>query len=98
MLERDLQDTVLALADVHGWMAYHTHDSRRSQPGYPDLHLVHVGQRRSIFRELKKQTGRVTPAQQEWLDALTAVGVDAAVWRPADLLAGTILNDLKGQP
>lgn len=62
-------------------MAYHTHDSRRSEPGFPDLVLVKGT--RLIFAELKADTGRVSPAQQRWLDALGATS-RAVVWRPRD--------------
>ena len=74
-----------------GLRGYHTHDSRRSESGYPDWTIT--GQR-TIFRELKTQRGKVSAAQQEWLAALTAAGDDAAVWRPADLLAGQVAREL----
>ena len=38
--------------------------------------------------------GRVTADQAKFLDALTAVGQDAAVWRPDDLVEERILNEL----
>ena len=47
-----------------------------------------------MFRELKKQRGKVTADQQEWLDALTADGMDADVWRPSDLLSGRVAREL----
>jgi hypothetical protein len=74
-----------------GLRGYHTHDSRRSHSGYPDWTITGS---RTIFRELKTQRGKVSAAQQEWIDALTAAGDDAAVWRPMDLLVGRIANEL----
>lgn len=74
-----------------GLRGYHTHDSRRSESGYPDWTITG---RRTIFRELKTQRGKVSRAQQEWLDALTAAGDDASVWRPMDLLTGRIAREL----
>jgi hypothetical protein len=97
MLEKDLQESVREMAMKLGYLVYHTHDSRRSEPGYPDLTIV--GHGRLLVRELKRQSdrlGRVTPKQREWLAALADAGVDAGVWRPADLLSGQILDELKG--
>jgi hypothetical protein len=80
--ERDFQSAVCQLAKTLGCIVYHTHDSRRSEPGFPDL--VIVGRRGFMFRELKTQQGYVSDAQQMWLDKLTAAKADAAVWRPSD--------------
>lgn len=74
-----------------GLAAYHTRDSRGSARGYPDWTITGS---RVLFRELKTQRGKVTAEQQQWLDALTAAGADAGVWRPADLLDGTIAAEL----
>lgn len=77
------QAQIMDMANQFGWeLAYHTHDSRRSQEGFPDLVLI----RRPvvIYRELKTEKGVVSRAQQTWLDALVACGQDAKVWRPRD--------------
>jgi hypothetical protein len=47
-----------------------------------------------IFRELKRQDGKPTKAQQAWLDALTTAGMDAGVYRPSDLLTGRLAAEL----
>ena len=89
--ERNLQNRILEAAKALGWLTYHTHDSRRSAPGYPDLTLVRS--RRLIFAELKSVKGKVTAEQQEWLDRLSATGAECYTWRPADLqTALTILT------
>ena len=80
--EADLQRQVIALAESHGWLVYHTHNSRGSQPGFPDLVMAR-GQR-VIFAELKSNLGRVRPEQQQWLDTLLAAGQEAYLWRPRD--------------
>lgn len=98
MSEADLQQQVLQLAEVLGWRAYHTHDSRRSQPGFPDLVLVHAGRRRLLFAELKRAKGRATREQLAWLHDLSETGAETYIWRPADLLAGTIHDALTRPP
>ena len=98
MAEAALQTRVLSLARELGYLAYHTHDSRRSQPGYPDLHLVSLRRGRSLMRELKTQTGRTSPDQKTWIAALHSAGVDVGIWRPMDLLDGTVLEHLTASP
>ena len=97
--EAAFQQQVLNLAGYYGWRSYHTHDSRRSQAGFPDLVLVRGPE--LIFAELKTDTGRVRPEQQEWIAALQAIStelvvdleqldhdshacVDVYLWRPRD--------------
>lgn len=76
---------VIAYARTLGYRVYHTHDSRRSAPGFPDL--VIVGHGRVLFRELKREGGRLQPEQRDWLDALTAAGGDARAWFPSSWAA-----------
>lgn len=81
--EKSFQDQVIAAAKLHGYLAYHTHDSRRSQPGFPDLTLVRPG--RLIFLELKRIGGKATLDQRCWIEALgTVPGVEARIITPAD--------------
>lgn len=92
--EKELQANVLELAGHFGWLAYHTHDSRRSNPGFPDLVLVRGT--RLIFAELKREGGRVTGPQDEWLGALSFVqNVSVYVWRPSDWRSGEIERILR---
>lgn len=80
--ERDWQGLVATYAQFQRWAIYHTFDSRASVPGWPDLVLCRPPE--LIVVELKKDTGKVTAAQQGWLDNLAASGVEVHVWRPAD--------------
>jgi hypothetical protein len=81
--ERQFQAGVVAFAQLHGWRCYHTWDSRRSDPGFPDLLLVRNGV--VVIAELKAQGGRCTPAQVEWLEAFDAARSKLVrVWRPGD--------------
>lgn len=75
---------VIPLARMCGFVVYHTHDSRRSEPGFPDLVLVRPP--RFILAELKRQDGKLTGPQRRWQTLLAACpGVETHVWRPADL-------------
>lgn len=82
MTEREWQGQVVRAARLLGWSTYHTHDSRRSEPGWPDLALVRD---RLVMAELKTDTGRISPAQRRWLDLLQNAGIEAHVWRPRDI-------------
>lgn len=79
------QSQVIALAAYLGWRVYHTHDSRRSAAGYPDLTMVHPRKRRLVMAELKKDGEEPTPEQRLWIEDLRAAGVEVWVWRPADI-------------
>ena len=86
--ETDFQQTVIKMARALGWRVYHTHDSRRSDPGFPDLCMVRDGQLR--FMELKSEKGNLTPAQAQWLSAFSWVaahndGIHAGLFRPSDM-------------
>ena len=81
--EKQFQATVIAMAKTCGWMVYHTHDSRKSEPGFPDLTMTRNG--RMVYAELKTQSGRTTPEQDAWLAALAECdGNEVFVWRPSD--------------
>ena len=92
MSEAEVERQVRQIARELGLLVYHTHDSRRSHSGWPDWVLS--GKCGVIFRELKRQDGKPTRAQQAWLDALTAAGMNAGVYRPSDLLTGRLAAEL----
>jgi hypothetical protein len=94
MKEAALQAQVIAMARELGFFVYHTHDSRRSEPGFPDLVLAHGARGRLLFRELKTQTGRLSDAQRRVLAELGGAA-DVGVWRPLDLLEGRVLAELR---
>lgn len=101
MRERVLQQAVRDLCRTYGNLHYHTHRSERSEVGYPDSTIV-AGDR-LIFAELKTETGRITVDQARWIEALSrcacqACGAPAAavrIWRPSDLLAGRVAEELR---
>lgn len=92
MTEAQLQTLVLDYCRMRSVLAYHTHDSRRSQPGYPDLTLV--GDRGMLFVELKNETYAPTPEQLMWGDALTDAGQHWQLWRPRSWHDGTICQQI----
>jgi hypothetical protein len=94
--EREWQRTVVDLARQLGWrLTYHTHDSRKSAHGFPDLVLV---RERILYLELKSEGGKVSPAQQEWLDALNAADGEAYVIRPRHLSQLATILSTRGRP
>lgn len=91
MTEAELMANVRDLANRIGLRCYHTHDSRRSDAGWPDLAVVG---RRLILRELKTESGRLRPEQAAWIEDLQNAGVDTGVWRPSDWRSGRIAKEL----
>lgn len=81
--EKAFMQAVVRFAREHSWYAYHTHDSRRSLPGYPDLTLVHPTRQVALWAELKVPGGDLTLQQERWLTALSQVRETAAfMWTP----------------
>jgi hypothetical protein len=89
--EAQLQQTILDAARQLNWMVYHTFDSRRSEPGFPDAVLLRG--RRCLVLEFKTEKGRVSTAQTEWLEAFAEAGIDARVVRPSE--SDEVLDDLR---
>ena len=93
--ESEFQQTVIELARLTGWIVGFTANSRRSEPGEPDLRMVHPEQCRVIFAELKVGNKTLTkgqwnkrrwlPGQDDWAAALQQCpGVEYYLWGPAD--------------
>ncbi|MFF3060162.1 VRR-NUC domain-containing protein [Streptomyces sp. NPDC057909] len=84
--EEQWRRQVREVATRYGWtLQYHTVDSRRSDPGWPDEVFGHPVQHRTLFVEFKTDTGRIRPAQRTWLVHLADGGFEVALWRPRDL-------------
>lgn len=82
--ENQFEAQVKDLAKTFGWLYYHTWRSIHSPAGFPDC--VMVRNSRIIFAELKNEKGKVSLAQQEWLEALGNVGdkdVQVFIWKPS---------------
>jgi len=82
--EQDFMQQIIDLAHLYGWLCYHTFDSRRSAPGYPDLAFCHPVHHEYFLAELKTEKGHLTPAQQRWIEALYQANIETYVWRPSD--------------
>ena len=80
--EAEWQNHVISLASGFGWTIYHTHDSRRSNRGFPDLALV---RERLVLCELKRQSGKPTFEQIAWLGLLRHAGEEVYLFRPSDV-------------
>ena len=73
--ERILQDKVIQIARMNGFMVHHSRavqqaDGRwltaiQGDAGFPDLVLAHT-HRGVLFVELKSDTGRLSPGQTAW--------------------------------
>lgn len=97
MSEATLQTNIVQVARDLGWLHYHTHDSRRSPKGFPDLVLIHEAQQRCVFSELKTQRGRQSPEQRDWERRLRAIPyIEFYLWRPRQWLDGSIVRILQG--
>ncbi|WIX75984.1 hypothetical protein QRX50_31490 [Amycolatopsis carbonis] len=90
MTEDQFQDRVMKTAKAYGWMVVHFRKAMRQSGKYstpvqgdngsPDLLLARNGV--VLWAELKSDTGRLSPEQTEWRDAIG----DGCwrLWRPRD--------------
>lgn len=95
--ERKWQDTVVGICHARKYLVFHTHDSRRCTPGFPDLILIHPGKKRMVVAELKTVSGQIDEAQQIWLHGFSQVATrpQVYVWRPGELEE---INNVLGAP
>ena len=102
MSERELQDWIVAAARLLGWRIAHfrpawtekgwrTAGSYDAQ-GWPDLVLVRD---RVVYAEIKLERGRLSAAQDAWLEVLREAGQEVYVWKPADWKSGAIEDVLR---
>ena len=86
MTEAQFNRRIRDLALRCRWLTYHVPDSRRAEPGFPDLVMLRPP--RLIFAELKLDRTAPTGIQYKWLLGLCQLGHDdmpeVYVWRPAD--------------
>lgn len=80
MTEKQFQASIVKLASLLRWHVYHTHDSRHSPAGFPDLILLRGS--RMIVAEVKVGKNVTTDAQREWLMWFHFAGAESVLWRP----------------
>ena len=93
MTHAQLQNQVrLVCKRLGNWRVYHTYNSKRSDPGFPDFVLVRrqaslAYPGRLVFSELKTEGDKPTIPQEDWLDDLahSVPGVETYLWYPKDL-------------
>ena len=98
--EREWQNLVIGLATSRGWKHYHPPDNKpvngriqKVVAGFPDLVMIKGD--RLVFVELKRETGRVSPEQVDWLASLRATGAECYVWRPSMVAEAIKILDKK---
>lgn len=94
MTEAELLECVRQYCKLRGLYLYHPHDSRKSQPGFPDCWILNLRDGRVMYRELKNASYQLTADQKRVLYALRAGGHDAGVWRPKHWHAGVVRAEL----
>ncbi len=92
--EAEFEKWIISVLKVNGWMVNSMHDSRRqtwgADSGYPDITAVSAEKRKLMFAELKLEKGRLSAKQNEWLQHLRTLEINAAlsvgvmVLRPED--------------
>jgi hypothetical protein len=78
--EKAFMSAVLKLAAALHWRTYHPWISARSSSGWPDCVFV---RERIVYAELKRDGGKPTAAQVDWLQALEQAGAECYLWTPA---------------
>jgi hypothetical protein len=112
VLERGFQDAVVDLARLNGWRTAHFRPALTQKgwrtpvaadgAGFPDLILARGP--RLVVAELKRESGKTSGEQDQWLDAFAAVAamnplVEVHVWRPSDwdTIAATLSRSGSGR-
>lgn len=88
--EHDWQNIVINIARINGWSTYHAPDNRPGRSGHvqqivagwPDLAFVRENE--FFVAELKREIGKASPEQVEWIRLLDTAGIEAYIWRPSD--------------
>ena len=99
MTETELAANILDAAAKLGWRVKRdpTWRATCACPGFPDLTMAREtanGQARLIYAELKRENGKLTRPQEEWLALLRKTAAGVYVWKPSQWLSGEIVEVL----
>lgn len=84
MSEREFQKHVVDYLRRQNWVIFHVPNMKMTTAGLPDLLCMGHGRSVMLALELKRETGRVTPAQRDVMQMLDRVpGVVARILRPS---------------
>lgn len=85
--ESEWQKTVIAILQSNGYLIYHDTAlmAKQYRAGFPDLVCVRADPRDFFMAELKRETGKLRPDQEVWIEYLTAAKIPVYVWRPSDI-------------
>lgn len=92
MRAAELYATVMRLAEVRELWVMHVPASATLARGWPDLTIL--GPRGVIFRKLLDEHGQLARDPSIVLDILRRSGINAGLWRPAQLHDGTVEREL----
>lgn len=96
LTEKQFEGQVLDLLAATDWAKrYHTYRSKKSPSGFPDEVWA---RERVIFAELKREGGKPSEAQRDWLRALLAASAEVYLLRPSDLEALTLILSARRRP
>ena len=91
MTEDEFQDSILQMARLTGWRAYHVSRVKgrlrgHGAEGFFDLVLARAREpwRPAIFVECKVGVRKRTEDQEEWARIMEAAGHDVRLWYPKD--------------
>lgn len=102
----ELQRMVMQLGGMLGWASVHFRAAKTERgwrvpvegplgKGWPDLVMAHPLRGRTLAVEIKRELGDALSADQEYVHAvLRGAGWSVFVWRPSDLTAGRIQEEL----
>jgi hypothetical protein len=104
--ERDFVDYWASHGRARGWLVYHTHDSRRSAAGFPDLVFLRDGAmivaeckwKRYVRGPKKGEPKGLRVEQVAWLDAFREMGKFAEQLQSAASWASQLLSKAMIRP
>jgi SAM-dependent methyltransferase len=98
--ESAFQQQVVDIATRLGYKHFHVHDSRRSDPGWPDIVFAHDDKGRLVFVEIKSDDGEASPEQTAWHDTLAKCDMEIYLVYPRhldEIIEILMLNEKPGK-